>query len=252
MGERFVEIANGDGTRTTARVRDGYGPALVLVPGTWGNMHTRGRLMERLDPDLAVVNVALAGQDDNWPPPANPSIPGFTGDVLRLVDAAGIDRFFIGGNSLGGMIAVDMLRLAPERVIGAIPIEGWTHWTVLRDAFGDDTGSTLTPEQQAFLQEERRKLLDRWDPDLRRRYGTIWREWDGRETLAATTVPVLEMWGDRGRPRPSRAAMMIPDLPNIEIAWVPGVSHSLLVEAPDLVAGLINGFIRRVCRDTEM
>lgn len=245
MNERLVQLTRADGTRITGRVREGSGPSLILVPGTWGNMHTRGRLMERLDPDLNIVNVALPGQDDNWPPPADPSIPAFTSDVLRLADHLGLERFFIGGNSLGGMISIDMIRIAEERLLGVITLEGWTHWTALPDAFGDNVHDTLTPEQAAAVAAERRKLLDRWDPAMRARYGTIWREWDGSETLKNATVPILSVWGDRGNPRPSREALKVPDKRNIELFWVANVSHNLLVEAPDIVAEKMNEFIRR-------
>lgn len=243
--ERFVEITRKDGTRVTGRIREGDGPTLVLIPGTWGNLYTRGPMMERLDPSLRIVNVALPGQDDNWPPPEHPSIPEFSEDVLRLMDAIGIAQFVVGGNSLGGMIAVDMLRFAPDRVIGAIPIEGWTRSSVATDAFGGNVRGCVTEEQQKFVEKIRHKLLDRWDPELRRRYSTIWHQWDGWDILNASEVPVLEIWGDRGQPRPSRTVMAIPDRPNIELRWIVGCSHSLLVEAPEALATLINGFMRR-------
>jgi pimeloyl-ACP methyl ester carboxylesterase len=245
MNERYVELDRGDGTRITARIRPGQSAPLVLVPGTWGNMRTRGAFVAALDPALTIVNVALPGQDDNWPPPANPSIEQFARDVLRLADHLAFDRFFIGGHSLGGMISIEMIRIAAERLLGVISLEGWTHWTALYDAFGDATNSTLTPEQEALIAAERKLLLDRWDPALRARYGTIWREWDGSETLDNATLPILSVWGDRGKPRPPRATLKIPTHGNIELVWIPGVSHNLLVEAPETVAEAVNGFVRK-------
>jgi len=241
-----LSLDRGDGTRIVARVREGSGPALIHVPGTWGSAATRGSLMDALDPDLTVVCVALPGQDDNWPPPEDPAVTRFTDDTVRLADELGLERFFISGNSLGGMISVDMLRYGPERILGAIPIEGWTHWTVSPNAFGSDVTSTLTPEQTEFLERVRHDLLYRWDPELARRYSTMWRQWDGWDTLCASDIPVLEIWGDRGRERPSREMMRIPDRPNIELEWIAGASHSLLVEAPERLAELINGFVKRV------
>jgi pimeloyl-ACP methyl ester carboxylesterase len=231
------------GNRVEAEVRDGDGPALILIPGTWGNAHIRERLIECLNPDLRLICIALAGQDQNWPPPEEPSIPRFSNDVLDLADALGLDRFFVGGHSLGGMIAIDLLRLAPGRIPGSIPIEGWTHWTVSKDAFDRDTSSTLDDEQRALIQRAYHELLDRWEPKLRDEFGTMWQRWDGWETLAATDVPVLEIWGDRGRARPPRKVMRIPDRDTIRIEWVPNASHALLVEAPERVAELVNSFI---------
>lgn len=245
-----VSIPRSDGTKVTAQIRYGTGPVLVMIPGTWGNASTRGPLMAALDPELTVINVALPGQDDNWPPPQHASIPEFSKDVLRLVDSLEIERFFVGGNSLGGMISVDMLRFGPDRIAGAIPLEGWTHYSVSKNAFGGNTSGTLTSEQEAFLERVHVELLSRWDSELRRRYSSMWREWDGFAILSATEISVLEIWGDRGAPRPSLETMQIPDKPNIEVAWIEGCSHSLLVEAPEKLAGIINGFIRRVSTRT--
>lgn len=234
-----------DGCRITAVIREGPGPTLVLIPETWGNADTRGPLLERLDRDLNLVCVSLAGQDANWPPPAQPSIPQFSAHVMALADQIGLGRFFVAGHSLGGMVSTDLLRYGPDRILGAISIEGWPHWTVKEDAFANDTDSTLTDAQRRFLADVRRRLLDRWDPAFRARYCAVWREWDGRDILNATPVPVLEIWGDRGRTRPSRAVMRIPDRPTIELAWIANASHNLLVEAPDQLAGLLNHFLTR-------
>jgi len=252
MGQwSHIDSVAPSGNRTLAEVRDGSGPSLVLVPGTWGNARTRARLVEELDRDLKLVCVTLAGQDDNWPPPERPSIPQFSEDVFSLADQLGLERFFVGGNSLGGMIAIDMLRFGLDRILGAISIEGWTHWTVLDDAFGGDTSNTLGNSQREFLDDVRRQLLDRWKPELRAKYATMWKKWDGWEILAATQVSVLEIWGDRGRPRPSRELMRLPDRENIKLEWIPGASHNLLVEAPERLAELINGFTKASKRDTR-
>jgi len=241
-----VEHLAPSGNRIRAKVRSGSDPALVLVPGTWGNAQIRSQLIEQLDRSRMLVCVALAGQDDNWPPPQQPSIVQFSGDLLSLVDRLGLERFFVGGNSLGGMISIDMLRLCPDRLLGALPIEGWTHWEVSQDAFQGDTSSTLDDAQRDYLEQVRAKLLDRWDPELRTRYNTMWKRWDGWETLAATQIPVLEIWGDRGRTRPSRDQLRIPDRENIQLKWISGASHNLLVEAPERLAELMNDFMKSI------
>ena len=239
----FEHVA-ASGNRVQADVREGTGPNLVLIPGTWGNAQERTRLLEKLDLDLALVCIALAGQDDNWPPPRRPSIPQFSQDVLSLVDKLGLAQFFVAGNSLGGMIAIDMLRLCPRRILGAISIEGWTHWGVAQNAFQGDTSSTLTEAQQLWRKQMRDRLLNRWEPELRAEYGTVWKRWDGWETLETTQLPVLEIWGDRGRARPSREQLRVPDRENIHLEWISGVSHNLLIEAPERLATLMNRFVQ--------
>lgn len=240
-----IDLAYPNENRIQADVRNGTGPALILVPGTWGSKDTRGKLVEQLDNDIHLVCTALAGQDDNWPPPEEASIPEFSRNVLSLADNLGLEQFFVGGNSLGGMIAVDMLRFGPDRILGAVSIEGWTHWTVAENAFDSDVSSILTDDQKELIKQVRHKLIDRWPPEQKAMYERIWKEWSGWDILEKTDIPVLEIWGDRGRPRPSREVLQIPEKDTIELVWIPDASHSLLVEAPDRLAELINGFIVR-------
>ena len=56
-------------------------------------------------------------------------------------------------------------------------------------------------------------------------------------------IPVLEVWGDRNRPRPSRRQRRIPERPNIQLQWMAGASHSLPLERPQEVAEAINRFV---------
>ena len=206
-----VHVVSEPGTRNDA------GPTFVLLAGTWGNASVRGPMVSRIDPAIEVVHVTLPGQDDNWPPPAidGMSIERFSEVVIQAINSVGIERFSIGGHSLGGMIAIHMLSLCPDRIASAVSLEGWSHFTVSQNAFGTDTDSTLSDSQRATLGEIRNNVLSRWPDDLRIGYSSMWRKWDGRDTLAATDIPVLELWGDRGREPVSRHTMQIPEKGNI-------------------------------------
>lgn len=243
-----IEHITPSGNPIHAEISQGKGPSLILVPGTWGNAQTRMQLIEKLDPNINLICVSLAGQDDNWPPPQNPSIPQFSEDIISLADKLALKQFYVGGNSLGGMIAIDMLQYGPNRMLGAIAIEGWTHWTVSEAAFGSDTSSTLNKVQQAYLQKVRDKLLNRWEPQQKAEYSAMWKKWNGWDILNTTQIPVLEIWGDRARPKPTLEQMKIPNRNNIQLTWITNASHNLLIEAPEQLAKLINNFIENANR----
>ena len=63
--------------------------------------------------------------------------------------------------------------------------------------------------------------------------------------VVATTLPVLELYGDRGRPQATREQLRIPDRENIQLRWFASASHSLHYERPKLVADAINQFIHQ-------
>lgn len=234
-----------EGGHLAYHVRDGVGPTLVLVPGSWGDRHVYDETLKHLNPSLKIVIVEMRGHGGSWPPTLDGSMELFADDVLRVTDALKLNRFFVGGHSIGGMIAVELAGRRPEAIAGSISIEGWTHHQVQREAFGRITGTTRTPEQEAVRLAARARVLDRFTDEQRSSFATVWRRWDGLPILESTNVPVLELWGDRDHPVPDRAVMRIPDRDNIELVWIRGASHSLLIERPEEVAGLINQFIKR-------
>ncbi len=222
-----------DGASIAYYVRDGVGPNLVLIPGSWGDHHVFDRVVEALPRSFRVVIVELRGHGRSQPPSSDPSMRSLADDVLAVVDRLGLARFHVGGHSIGGMLAVEIAGLRPGAVAGAIAMEGWTHHQVARDAFPNDSGGTANRE----------RILKTMSAAEMSAFASVWRRWDGLPILRATPVRVLEIWGDRGRPRPSRELMRIPDRSNIELAWIAGASHSMLVERPGEVARLVAAFV---------
>ena len=134
----------------------------------------------------------------------------------------------------------------PDKVRGIVAIEGWTHYSVAKNAFNGQNDLTLSAAQRARRDELRKPVLSTWTPQQVKAFTAIWRTWNGIDLMRWTPVPVLELWGDRNIPHPSREVMQIPDRPNIELEWIPGASHFLPLERPVEVAEAVNAFIRRV------
>lgn len=67
-------------------------------------------MVQTLDPGLRLVIVELRGCGESWPPTLNASIELFAEDVLRVVDALKLTRFYIGGHSIGGMIPIEAAK----------------------------------------------------------------------------------------------------------------------------------------------
>jgi pimeloyl-ACP methyl ester carboxylesterase len=86
----------------------------------------------------------------------------------------------------------------------------------------------------------------RWSEDQIQAFGKIWRQWDGCPFLATTDLPILEVWGDRGRPRPTLDELRIPARPNIEVRWIENAPHWLPLERAKELADMIAAFIRRI------
>jgi pimeloyl-ACP methyl ester carboxylesterase len=225
-------------------IRRGAGPALVLIHGSFNDNRQWDALLPTLDPDLTLVLIELRGHGASWPPPAHGSIEQFAKDAVRAMEAENIRRFYVGGHSIGGMVALEIGRMAPYHVLGIISIEGWTNHHALTDAFGNNLRTTLTPEEETRRLADRRRGTGNWTDEQRKTFAQIWRHWDGYEFLQSTTLPIVEVYGDRGRAKPTLEQLKIPVRQNIQVQWIANGSHSLPLQAPGELAAIMNTFVR--------
>ena len=225
--------------------RQRKGPALILIPGSFTDSRQWEPLLAWLDADITLVLVELRGHGKSWPPPASGSIEQFASDVLRIADRRKLRRFYTGGHSIGGMIALEMGRKWPKRIRGIISIEGWTNYHAMYDAFGAANGPPPVSASQARYQAERKRATGGWTDAQRKAFGKIWRSWDGSEFLRTTTLPILEVYGDRGRPKPALDLLQIPNRATIEVQWIAGATHLVPFEKPQELANAMTDFIRR-------
>ena len=226
-------------------VRRGMGPVLVLIPGSFSDVWQWDDVIACLAAELTVVVIELRGHGQSWPPPPpeKSSIEQFALDVLHAVDELDMPKFYVAGHSIGGMVALELGNVRPAILKGIVSIEGWTNCRVLEDAFQGDTDNTLSSEQRAKKAKMRANATGRWNDRDRQSFVWIWTRWDCFDMLSTTPLPILELWGDRGRERPTLRQLQIPQRDNIKVQWIEDASHNLLLERPDEVACAITNFI---------
>lgn len=207
-------------------------PVLVLVPETHGDRSQfyEREFLEALPADLPLVIVESRGQGRSWPPPApgKATIERYADDVLGIVGQLGLGAWYIGGHSLGGMIALEIAGRRPPQLQGVIALEGWVHSRVQRQAFPPIVRSEAQ-QAEARAQRETRYRTQRWSADEYAGLGKAWTTWErGEAIVRGCELPLLSVWGDRGLPseaRPSRDKLLLSDKRNIEVLWIPGSDH---------------------------
>lgn len=227
-------------------VREGN-PCLVLIPGSHQDSRQWNEVIGGLPDSLGLAVVDLPGHGQSVELPQDPSIERFALDVWKVVDAIAFDgRLYVGGHSLGGMVAIEMARVRPSHVKGVISVEGWTNCRAAQDAFAWRMDETLTAELLAKQADLRAKATGHLTEGQRATVSGIWKRWDASAFLQGTDLAILELWGDRGREKPALSQLHIPLRGNICVRWFENASHNLPLQRPLEVARCIMEFIERV------
>lgn len=220
---------------------------LCLIPGSFDDERYWRKVASFLPNQYGVIIPMLPGHAGAGKPMPNSSIQEYAKLIWEILDHYGIEHFFIGGHSIGGMVAIEMLSARCDRILGVIACEGWTHHSVAEKAFHGDVLGELTSKQRRERNQCRRETAIAFTPRQRKEFSKIWTRWNGLPLLLESELPILEVWGDRGlTPRPLLEKMMIPKKKNIKIVWIPDYGHCLPQIAPKLVAQAISDFLSEV------
>ncbi|CAN5861717.1 alpha/beta hydrolase [soil metagenome] len=192
------------------------------------------------------------------------TIPAMAAAVLRENSGP----LILCGASMGGMIAMEAARQAPERIVGlallgtnAQPesaetfalreaaIELFERGDV-RDVIEPNIAFAFHPAQAADHELTRRYLqivLEAGAVQLIRQNRAVMQRPDARTHLPSVRCPVLVMCGDSDTLTPPACSREIAALvPHAELVWAPQCGHMLTMEKPALVNATLVDWLRRV------
>ncbi|MEM9583007.1 MAG: alpha/beta hydrolase [Pseudomonadota bacterium] len=209
-----------------------------------------------------VICVDLPGFGKHAEMDAFDTIAGFAQWVLDDLTSKGAERFHLVGHSMGGMVAQEMVALAPERIDrlvlygtgaeGVLPGRFETIETSKRRALTE--GSRITARRISatwFLHKEAafayadcaaiaelsssRAILAGLDAMGR---------WSGTANLPLVSSRTLVVWGDRDRTYQwSQTQQLWQSVPNASLAVMPDCAHAAHLEKPDLFNHIILDFL---------
>ena len=235
------------GVRTYYEVQ-GSGEPLLLLHGGFATIETwRGQA-----PALAErYRVYLPERRGHG---RTPDVEGPTGfgimarDTIAFMEALAIGPAHVVGWSDGGYVALELALARPDLVRRLVLI-GTAANTAGYTAETRADNEHLTPDSlPPFI----RKAYDRLSPDgpehfpiVFEKLATVWRTEPDHALadLGALTMPTLILLGDHDGLTVEHAAAMLQAIPRAELAVIPGASHGLLFEKPDLANRLILDFL---------
>jgi pimeloyl-ACP methyl ester carboxylesterase len=176
--------------------RAGSGAPALLLHGGPALQDYMGECAEALAGLFSSAHYTQRGIAPSEAPPPY-TIEQHAADAIAVLDELGIERAWAIGHSWGGHLALHLLVLHPERLLGVLCIDGLGADGSIFSDFDASLAARMTADELAAKSrvEERRRSGDVSEEALLQRLGLVWPHYfaDGRPRLALPTriaVPV--------------------------------------------------------------
>ena len=265
-----VHHAEHDGVRIAYEVRADTpdAPWAVLVHGIGYGRWGWGPTAEALAEHANLVLVDNRGIGDSDVPPGPYDAATMAGDIVAVLDAAGLDRAHLVGTSLGGMIAQQVAAGWRERVAtlvlvattpggaDALPVPAATQ-RLIAEAQDMDPAEALRALTANALSAQARER----DPDLLDRVVALraanppdpvgWQAqvaagvgYDGGGAERGIRARTLVVHGTADAVvDPANAPLLAERIPHAQLVTLDGAGHLLPFEAPERLAEVVSRFI---------
>jgi len=251
----------------TLEVEDhGSGTAVLLVHGFPLSSEIWGPIRPALAAVARAVTPDLLGFGRSDKPQRGCSIDDLADEVVAVADELGIERFVLGGHSMGGYVALSAAERHRDRLLGLVLVD-------TRAEADDQAGRERRDAAVRLLREGgRADFLDTFVPNLvgettKRRAPRLLADLraiaeeipdhvlvagleamrdrpDRRGVLDGLDLPVLVAVGEEdGVTPPAQAKTMAERLPRGTLSVVPGAGHTPSVERPIAFADALAGFL---------
>ena len=213
-------------------------------------------------PDQRGFGGSQLGHDD-------PSLDEVADDIVAMLDARKVDTFALGGLSMGGYVAMALLRRHPERVTSVVladtkasadPPDAAANRLRIAEAVIEAQSSALLldevlPKLVGATTRERRPLVWGRVKALVERaphYAVAWAQRamadrpDSFETLKGVDVPALVIRGSEDALSSEEDTQaMVDALPDARLVTIPESGHLTSVETPEEFNAALLGFLAR-------
>lgn len=245
---------------------EGDGEPLVLIHGVGNSLAAWDGVSARLRDRYRIVRYDQRGHGESEKVPGPYAVEDFSGDLQALLDALGIKRAHVAGHSLGGLVAQSFALDHPDRLRKLALIS-----TVAgrSEEERERVQQRLAMVAAGIAGDHFRASLDRWFTDAFRAanpklledyalrnqgndpacYAAAYRVLaltDLAERLPEIRAETLVMTGEHDQGSNTRMAKLMHALIEGSILRIlPVLRHSILIEAPDIVAGVLDDFLAK-------
>ena len=257
-----VRVIAPDGAVTGARCAGGAGPALVFVHGVGSTAAIWDAQLDAFAGGYRCVAIELRGNGALHPDP-DPGLisrEGFANDVLAVAGARGIERFTLIGCSLGGVVAFELWKRAPERFEAMVIADSFAYYpngqanadaisAAVREAGGMPAFAELRAAKLGLPPERLRVTVEQMACKSVPSYlASTQATWTGdyRGLLPTINVPVKVLCGEHDAIAPRELSEEIARaVPGARFAIVENAGHVSNADNPTGFNALLDDFMRR-------
>jgi len=235
-------------------LEQGQGEAVVLLHGLLGQMHHWDTTLTRLAGGCRAIAPTLP---IFRPDIAETSVAELARFVVHLLDTLGVASAVVGGNSLGGHVALATALAFPRRV-SALVLTGSSGLFERSYTRGvpHRPSTEYVREKMEEIVFDPALITDPWVEGVRQslcdrrtalrvlKFARAARRENLEERLTEITVPTLLVWGEADRITPPTVAERFHSLiPDSKLVLLPACGHAPMLERPSAFAAVVRAWL---------
>ena len=191
--------------------RSGAGPRWLFLHGNGCDSSDWQAVWRHLPADWHLAAMDFRGHGASPVPREGVTLPDLAEDAAGLLERLG-GKWVVVGHSLGGMVALHLAERWPAHVAGLVLLEGWTRLGCGR-ALTERFFGELPAATRDAIRAKSEATFSRWPAGLFETYWASVQAADAGHFLAATELPILEVYGDQGKAPLPGAVLGVPECP---------------------------------------
>lgn len=238
-------------------------PPLVLIHGAGGFHLSWPPQVRRLAGQrIYAVDLPGHGKSEGM---GRQSIEEYADDIAAFMDALRIQEAVVAGHSMGSAIALTLALKVPKQVIGLILIgsgaklrvapaflEGVSNPNTFVSTVQMINGCSFSPKASPRLKELATQRMGQSHPSILYYDYMACDSFNVMDLLKKIKVPTLILCGTEDKMAPLKYSEFLRDrIVDSQLEVVDGAGHMLMLEQPDVAAGLISRFMKDLPPHTE-
>lgn len=225
-------------------LESGVGEVLLLLHSNGCSAREYESVISQLASQFRVIAWDMPGHGDSDPITRHYTVEDYADAVVSLLDVLDLQRVWVAGASIGGLICVELGARHPTRIKGVVVVEAllktepeWKdQWHRIEATFGTEVQSfqEVSPRFRNLTPQ----VLERWNID--RSKASAWtmmdvmwsiRLYQASERIGAMKLPSAVIWGENG-PVKSTIDRWTTLLPNSDCEMLADCGHFPMIDDP--------------------